>query len=292
MAANPLLRETNWFHAGNVIWLYDATGTGNQDQSGIKQTLQIQIESILPKQQYQLINKGNQLVVLLPDNRNLYKQKSKDSMRLAGDIVNADSLVVTETELALPASQITGIKGVLQDPSHRYNPRYFSLQLNNFDPDNLKANAVAVYQDASRIAVSKSGFISGYITSEDKTPQPWLIIEVRISHQDNLDTEDIDESRNWTLYAQTNKFGDFVVPLDILPADESQGWKNEYSVKLKLFSCAMEKGFPDLDQQSADPLEMVYPNLDSSQTEIQFALTFGQKLRLHSPDSNALIVKL
>jgi hypothetical protein len=292
MAANSVLRETSWFHAANLIWLYDATGTGNQLKSAIKSRLQVEIESILPKQQYQLINKGSQLVFLLPENKSLYQQKSKDSMRLAGEIISEESLPATESDLALPASQIAEIKAVLKDPAQVYNPRYFSLAVNSFDPDNLKTNAVALYQNAAKTPVSKSGFISGYITSEDKTPQPWLIIEVNIQHQDNLDTEDINESRNWTLYAQTNKFGDFVIPLDILPADESQGWKNEYSVRIKLFSCAMEKGFPDLDKQSADPLSIVYPNPDSSETEIQLAISFGQKLRLHSPDSNALIVKL
>lgn len=292
MATNPVLLETNWFHAGNSIWLYDATGVGHQQKPGIKHGMQIQFESISPKQKYQLINKGHQLVILLPDNPSLYKQKSKDSMRLAGELISQESLVVTEADLEFPNSQITQITGVLQDSRRTYNPRYFALDLNALDLNNLQSNALALYQDAAKTSVNQSGFISGFIQSEENIAQSWLIIEVQIDHQDNLDTNDIDESRSWTLYAQTNKFGDFVIPLNILPADESQAWKNEYTARIKIFSCAMEKGFPDLDKQSADPLSIVYPNPDSSEEEIQLAISFGQKLRLHSPGSNALIVKL
>lgn len=294
MEVKKQLMETNWFHTATFIWLYDSTGMGWQQKKAIIKPVNIRISNIEPKQQFQLINKGERIAILLPKNQNLNVQKSKDKMRLqdAFTSISEEDLRVTEEDLEFPEQKINKLEGIIEDASMVYNPRWFSLNIAELNTENLDVttNSISLYKNSAFIARTKAGSIYGNIQLENGEPLAWALLNLEIVITDNPDTEDIDEESHLFFRGQANQHGDFVIPLNEFPASETNSLVKLFDAKLIIKSCAVVNQYPDIESLG----DLKIKSLDDESIfvdQIHFQISPGEHLRLSSSSRKSLVVK-
>lgn len=293
MAMHNQLMETAWFHAGNFVWLYDATGLGKETKVAIGSSVNVQILKINPEQNYQLINKGNRLAILLPDNKLLYQQKSKDSMRVNGIVgeITEDQLRVTEEDLEHPDSQIQTIEGFIADASMAYNPRWFSLALQKLDVNNISQNAIGLYKNPARIARTKASCVYGNLQSDTGKPVAWALIKLTLHRPDNPATPDIVEEKTLVYEAQSNQLGDFFIPLNEMDAIDVFSSDLIFDASFSIKACTHVNGYPDPDQPQMNNLPIKsFDDANSFVDSLSFEMSPGLHMRLQSADEKFLVV--
>jgi hypothetical protein len=294
MAMHNQLMETAWFHAANFIWLYDATGMGKETKMAIGSSVNLQITKMSPEQNYQLINKGNRLAILLPDNKLLYQQKSKDSMRVNGIIgeITEDQLRVTDEDLQHPDSQVQTIEGFIADASMTYNPRWFSLVLQKLDVNDVSKNAIGLYKNPARIARTKASCIYGNVQSNAKQPLAWALVKLNLHRPDNPATPDISEEKTMVFEAQTNQLGDFYIALSEMDAVDVFASDLVFDATFSIKACAQVNGYPNPDQvQNNLPIKS-FDDADNFVDSLNFEMSPGSHKRLQSANEKSLIVNL
>lgn len=283
MVASWQLRETTWNHAANFIVLYDATGSGFLSKPAIKKNVQLAITEITPGLPYRILNKGDRIVLLLPDHKDLYRQKSKDHLRSdnPGQIINEQDLPVTQEDIQQPASVIANIRGFIEDASRFYNPRYFSLDLQTLDINDPYKNSLALYRNLSAIQVSAAGSIRGQLVAEDDQPLAWALVKLVIT---------LDNNQSLEIHAQANQFGDFLIPLTELPALEPDALINAFTANLSVQLCELVDNKPNPDQLTATTIKNQLADANGTATFV-FEIAYGQHLKLATGGHESLIIK-
>jgi len=283
MEVKKQLVETSWFHAGNFLWLFDATGSGWDTKPGVDKSLQLTLTKIEPKQNYKLINKTNRIAILLPEHLQFNKQKSADQLRIdsPGIAVNEQSLKVTETDLNSPASAINLVEGILEDSSRRYNDRWFSINLAALDVNNPQINSIALYRNLNAIRITSAGSVKGNLKLDSANAVAWaiVILTVEIPDEDDL-----------VLQSQANQFGDFLISLNELPALEPDSLVTEFSAFLQVQACSLKMNKPNLNSL----VDVTMKNLTEEEFVdlVTFQIKPGEHSVLKSVGSQSIVVKL
>lgn len=283
MATSKQLMETTWTHAANFIWLYDATGTGWDSRPGVESGPQLKITKITPEQKCKVLSKGNRIALMLPDHLSFNRQKSKDQLRLDGaTAISETELAVNDTDLVQPAAAISVVEGELEDATRTYNPRWFSINLNALDIADPHQNGIALYKNLSAIRVPAAGSVRGNLQLESGQPLAWALLTISI---------EISDTETLECRAQANQFGDFVIPLREFPALEAEPVTEQFATQLRVQSCALVNGKPNLESLSATTLQE-----QSGSGDFFPFLSFSLKPEEHpvvkSVGSSSLIVRI
>jgi hypothetical protein len=283
MVASWQLRETTWNHAANFIGLYDATGSGFLSKPAIKKNVQLAVTEITPALPYRILNKGDRVVLLLPDHNDLYRQKSKDHLRAQNpdQIINDQDLAVTQHEIEQPVSVIANIRGFIEDVSRFYNPRYFSLDLQALDINDPYKNSLALYRNLGAIQVTAAGSIRGHLVLEDDQALAWALITLVIT---------LDNNQSLEIRAQANQFGDFLIPLTELPALEPDALINAFTANLSVRLCELVDNKPDPDHSTAATIKNQLADANGAATFV-FEITYGQHLKLTTAGHESLVIQ-
>lgn len=298
MDVNASLLETRWYQAENCLWLYDATGAAALHKPGIHKILTINILRTTPTLRFSLINKGYRIAILLPQHAGRNKEKSKDTLRAAnpGVDITAEQLPVTPAELNHGAPLLTRIEGTLVDPARQFNARWFARDLLALDTAHLEQNAIGVFRHTQATTLSVGGSLRGQLQQETGEILPWAILSLSLQQQ----TPPPEAGRPpqppapiILVQSQANQFGDFVLPLNELPALEFDMPIPVYSAQLRVQSCALKSGLPDPDDLHNLDLLMLEPLNNSVDfvVAISFQVKPGDHLQLRSHLRSALLVK-
>jgi hypothetical protein len=290
MEVKKQLVETSWSHAGNFIWLFDATGQGWDSKPGIDKHLQLTLTKMEPEHRYQLLNKGNRIAILLPEHPQFNRQKSKDQMRAdnPGMEINEENLAVTRNDLQRPDSVINRIEGILQDSSRHYNSRWFGVNLQPLNIDDAKINSIALFKNINAIRVTAAGSLRGNLELESGANLPWAILtlKIEIPAADENDPPNILEFR-----AQANRFGDFLIPLDEFPALDSDPLVETFSATLNIEKCAINNDQPDPDSLTSVNIKDISGGADFHPTT-SFQIKPGEHPVLKRVGSQSIIVSV
>lgn len=298
MEFNATLLETRWFQAENCLWLFDATGTHAMQKPGIQNKLVVSIARITPELRFSVINKGNRIAILLPQHAARNKEKSKDSLRAAnpGAEIQAGQLPVTAAELAHGVPVVTRLEGTLVDPSRQFNPRWFARNLLALDSAQLEQNAIGLFRHTQATLLNVGGSVCGHLQLESGDALPWALLSLSLQLQlpPAEEGEDAPPPAPIILVqAQANQFGDFVLPLNELPAAEFDMPVPRYRAQLRVQRCAIKSGLPDPDDVQNLDLLMLEPENDnvSFVAVVDFLVKPGERVQLHSHQRTALLVK-
>lgn len=298
MDANAQLLETRWYQAENCLWLFDATGAAALHRPGIQKQLTVNILRTLPELYVSLINKGHRIAIMLPQHAGRNKEKSKDTLRASnpGLHITAEQLPVTPAEVQQGAALLTRIEGTLVDPTHQFNSRWFGRDLLSLDSAHLEQNAIGLFRHTQSTILSVGGSLRGNLQLESGEALSWAILSLSLQLQ-SPPPEDGEEPAPPApivlVQAQANQFGDFVLPLNELPAAEFDMPVPIYSAQLRIQRCAIKSDLPDPDDlQNLDVLAMV-PEGDQPifAVSIGFQVKPGEHRQLLSHQQSALIVK-
>lgn len=298
MDVNTPLLETRWYQAENCLWLFDATGAAAPNKPGIQKVLTINILRTIPKLHFSLINKGHRVAILLPQHAGRNKEKSKDTLRAnnPGVDITAEQLPITPAELNHGALLLTRIEGTLVDPTRQFNSRWFARDLLALDSAHLEQNAIGLFRHTQATALSVGGSLRGHLQLESGEALPWAIVSLSLQLQ-SPPPEDGEEAPPpapiMLVQAQANQFGDFVLPLNELPAAEFDMPVPGYSAQLNVRRCAIKSELPDPDDlQNLNVLELV-PAGDEAifEASLSFQVQPGEHRPLHSHQQSALLVK-
>lgn len=298
MDVNRQLLETRWYQTENCLWLFDATGAAAVHKPGIQKILTMTVDRVVPSLRFSLINKGYRIAILLPQHSARNKEKSKDTLRAAnpGVEINVGQLPVTSAELAHGAPLLTRIEGTLIDPARQFNSRWFARDLLALDVNHLEQNAIGLYRHTQAITLSVGGSLRGQIQLEAGAALPWAILMLSLQ----LQTPEPEEGEDPVppapiilVQTQANQFGDFVLPLDELPAAEFDMPVTVYSAQLRVKACAIKSGLPDPDDLHNLNLLMLEPEEGNADfvASISFQVKSGEHLQLRSHLQSALLVK-
>lgn len=298
MVVNATLLETRWYQVENCLWLFDATGATAMHKPGIHKTLTINILRTTPSLRFSLINKGYRIAILLPQHAGRNKEKSKDTLRAdsPGIEITAEQLPVTAAELNHGASLLTRIEGTLVDPARQFNPRWFARDLLALDTTHLEQNAIGLFRHTQATTVSVGGSLRGHVQLETGDALPWAILSLTLQLQAPTPEEGEDPPPPEPIIlvqAQANQFGDFVLPLNELPAAEFDMPIPIYRAQLRVQRCVIKSGLPDLDDlQNMNVLEMV-PAGESAVfvDSAVFQVKPGEHRQLNSHQKSTLLVK-
>ena len=298
MDAKANLLETRWYQAENSLWLFDATGAAAVRKPGIQKTLSVTILRTLPARRFTLINKGHRIAILLPQQAERNKEKSKDTLRAAnpGQPINPAQLPVTPAELAPGAAVLTRIEGTLVDPTRHFNARWFGRDLTALDSANPAQHAIGLFRHTQAIAHSVGGSLRGQLQLESGEPVPWAIVSLNLQlvAPPPLDGEEPAPAAPIVLVqTQANQFGDFVLPLNELPAAEFDTPLPAYNAQLRVQRCAIRSGLPDPDDRQNLTLLELQPAGDNAEfvASTVFQLRAGEHRQLHSHQKTALLVR-
>ncbi len=298
MDVNAPLLETRWYQAENCLWLFDATGAAALNKPGIQKVLTINILRTIPKLHFSLINKGHRIAILLPQHAGRNKEKSKDTLRASnpGVDITAEQLPVTPAELHQGAALLTRVEGTLVDPARQFNSRWFARDLLALDTTHLEQNAIGLFRHTQATTLSIGGSLRGHLQLESGEALPWVILSLSLQLQ-SPPPEDGEEAPPPApiilVQAQANQFGDFVLPLNELPAAEFDMPVPSYSAQLNVQRCAIKSELPDPDDlQNLNVLELV-PAGDEAifEASLSFQVKPGEHRQLHSHQQSALLVK-
>jgi hypothetical protein len=298
MDVNAQLLETRWYQAENCLWLFDATGAAALHKPGIQKQLTITILSTLPKLHFSLINKGHRIAIMLPQHAGRNKEKSKDTLRASNpdEIIIAEQLPVTPAELQQGAALLTRIEGTLVDPSRQFNSRWFGRDLLALDAAHLEQNAIGLFRHTQATALSVGGSLRGNLQLESGEAVPWAIVSLSLQLQSPLPEEGEEPAPPAPIVlvqAQANQFGDFVLPLNELPAAEFDMPVPIYRAQLRVQRCAIKSDLPDPDDlQDLNVLELL-PEDDAAifAASISVDVRPGEHRQLYSHQQSALLVK-
>lgn len=298
MDVNAQLLETRWYQAENCLWLFDATGAAALHKPGIQKQLTVNILRTIPKLHFSLINKGHRIAIMLPQHVERNKEKSKDTLRASnpGLTITAGQLPVTPAELQQGAALLTRIEGTLADPSRQFNSRWFGRDLLALDAAHLEQNAIGLFRHTQATALGIGGSLRGHLQWESGEELPWAIVSLSLQLQ-APPPEDGEEPAAPApivlVQAQANQFGDFVLPLNELPAAEFDMPVPVYSAHLRVQRCAIKSDLPDPDDlQDLDILALL-PEGDAATfaASIGFQVRPGEHRQLHSHQQSVLLVK-
>lgn len=289
MEVKKQLVETGWFHAGNFVWLYDATGQGWDEKPGIEKHLQLTVTTVTPKQSYQILNKGNRIAILLPDHLQFNRQKSKDQMRIdnPGIEINEENLAVTDIDLERPSSAINSIEGVLEDNSRHYNARWFDLNLQPLNVDNPKINSISLYKSMGATRVTAAGSLRGHLKLESGANLPWAILILKIE----IPADGGSPPKVLEFRAQANKFGDFLIPLNEFPALDADPLVENFAASLVIKNCAIKNNLPDPDSLSGVTIKDIAGG-NGFHDSISFQIKPGDNPVIKTAGSKSMIVKI
>lgn len=298
MDVNAQLLETRWYQAENCLWLFDATGAAALHKPGIQKQLTVNILRTIPRLHFSLINKGHSIAIMLPQHVERNKEKSKDTLRASnpGLTITAGQLPVTPAELHQGAVLLTRIEGTLVDPSRQFNSRWFGRDLLALDAAHLEQNAIGLFRHTQATALGVGGSLRGHLQWESGEVLPWAIVSLSLQLQASP-PEDGEEPAAPApivlVQAQANQFGDFVLPLNELPAAEFDMPVPVYSAHLRVQRCAIKSDLPDPDDLQDLNVLALLPEGDTAvfAASIGFQVRPGEHRQLHSHQQSVLLVK-
>lgn len=298
MDVNAQLLETRWYQAENCLWLFDATGAAALHKPGIQKQLTINVLRIQPKLHFSLINKGHRIAIMLPQHAGRNKEKSKDTLRVSnpGLEINAGQLPVTPAELNHGGPLLARIEGTLVDPSRQFNSRWFGRDLLALDSAHLEQNAIGLFRHTQATVLSVGGSLRGNLQLESGEASPWAIVSLSLQLQASPPGEGEEPAPPAPIVlvqAQANQFGDFVLPLNELPAAEFDMPVPIYSAQLRVQRCAIKSDLPDPDDRQDLNVLALEPEGDQAGfvASIGFQVKPGEHRQLRSHQQSVLIVK-
>jgi hypothetical protein len=111
-----------------------------------------------------------------------------------------------------PAAEVSG---TLVDPSRRYNPTAFSVTLSAVSPTSAPAE-VPIFRTPLGTPVTRCGVVHGNLRYAQTPPPPVPFARVTLTF--SVTRRLGEPPRTITIDAETDPTGDFVLPLDRLPA--------------------------------------------------------------------------
>jgi hypothetical protein len=108
------------------------------------------------------------------------------------------------SDLARPTEAPYPVEGWVSDPDGRFSPRRFSL-----NGGNAAGHALALYRSPKGTRLGSAGGLRGHIRIDGGPAVPWALVQVEIT---------LPTAQKLPFIAQADANGDFLLPLDRLPA--------------------------------------------------------------------------
>lgn len=253
--------ETIVRHASDYIGFYEATG---YSASGYKPRVNRQLSVELRQVPVDLVvrQKGSGLALFRnrPEGMTaVFEGRARD------------------TDLEPPAEPSFDVHGVLRDPHKAFNPRAFTVSAGN-----AHSQWISVYRSPSGTALPHAGALRGNACFDDGRPASWAVLRAVVTPT---------VGAPMTFEAQADIHGDFVLPLNRMPALNKDAPSPSYGVSLSVRADSDVSTVP-----FADPDEFAACSLgafDSSafDSTLSFSIEPGNALVISSQGSDSLLLQ-
>lgn len=260
MALEAKFLETALTHGSDRLSVYEGTGFFAADHRPlVSRALQLEL-SEYPRD-LQVIAKRAQFVLL---------RRRPPAMQ---------ALVpgrATEGDLQPPLETPYPIEGVLSDPGGRFNPRRIGLLAGN-----RQQHWLPLYRSPLGTRLSSAGGIFGTAIYENGDPASWALVTAVVQPT---------VGPALPFRAQADGHGDFIVPLDRMPALNKDAPSDTYNLTLTVAADG-NSGAPvsDPDAASAHRVGRVDNGIFDGSTE--FEVQPGQRHRVATDGENRLVIR-
>lgn len=260
-----MIIETSILHCGDLIEWRESSGFVDQPPRRIAPAA-LAIDFSKAPQSLRIYHKANGTLLW-------HKNSAGPSKVVAGE--------ATKDDLEAHATNTYAIEGSVSDPTGRYLPRTFAFTLGN-----AGEHRIALYHSPLGARFSKSGGIYGRAMFEDDTVAAWALIQLTVTP--SLGTP-------LKFVAQTDRHGEFRLPLDRLPALTKDAPSPTYAAKLEVKASTSANPKNPLDPDALSLINVAKGKTGSGKSQFanafNLAIAPGMVAEIASPKHEVIVLK-
>ena len=257
--------ETTFRHASDWIEWTDATGREGERRRPVSPE-RLSVELSLAPADLRVVHWGS--------STKLWRERLEGSFGVQAGAFDAKLISPAPTALY-------DVAGVLNDPSGIFLPRLFNLQVGRGN-----GHAVALYRSPLGTTLVSGGGVRGSILFADGSPASWALVRIQVTPSVGAPLD---------FRTQADAVGDFLLPMDRVPALTKDAPSPTYGAKLRVFAIPNTGRDSPVNPDTLPQVKVATGvNGAGKPTFAQlltFALTPGILTPLHSPGFGHLTIQ-
>jgi hypothetical protein len=189
--------------------------------------------------------------------------------------------IATEEDLKAHPTNTYPVEGSVSDPTGHYLPRTFAFTLGNGSE-----HQIALYHSPLGARFGKAGGIYGRVVFEDDAVAAWALIQLTVTPSLGLPLKFV---------AQTDRHGEFRLPLDRLPALTKDAPSPTYAAKLEIKASTSANPESPLDPDALSPINVAKGKTGAGKSQFanafNLAIAPGMVAEIASPKHEVIVLK-